>query len=132
MLNLNISVNNDGDFKIAASEDEHAMSYDTVVSLMFSGLSAITREVIKSFKGPITDKYKENLHDSLNDLFDRFLNDLFPEFNTVKLDLTSAAIVYAQDQIINKAEAEGKTYEEALKEYEELALAYVNAKKGEH
>ena len=57
------------------------------------------------------------------------LKNIFPGIDPAEFDLSDAAIVYAQDQIINKALDEGKTWEEVKNEYENLAVEYINARK---
>ena len=69
------------------------------------------------------------MYDVLDDGFSNFLSKVFPEIDVNEFNLSAAAIVYAQDQIIQKAEAEGKTYKEMLAEYEAVADKYIKEKR---
>ena len=69
------------------------------------------------------------MYDIVDDGFANLLKKVFPEIDVGEFDLTAAAVVYAQDQIIQKAEKEGKTYKEMLDEYEKVADKYIQEKR---
>ena len=68
----------------------------------------------------------------LEELFGRCFYKIFPEYapnEDEEFNLVDAAIIKAQDDIIKEAHKKGITFEEALKEYNERAKEYVNARK---
>lgn len=68
----------------------------------------------------------------LEEMFGRCFYKIFPEYEPKEgeeFDLVDAAIIKAQDDIIKEAHKKGITFEEALREYNEKAREYVNARK---
>lgn len=108
--------------------EEQGISFGDIYARFMVGLEGAVRTILKEV--PVKDKkaFREHMYDVLDDGFGNFLTKVFPEINVGEFDLTAAAVVYAQDQIIQKAEAEGKTYQEMLDEYEAIADAYVKEK----
>ena len=105
--------------------ESEPMVYSEIVSLLFAALDGATTTLLKS----CDDKQKGLLYDQLDGVFDAFLSKVFPEFDTDEFTLIDAAIVKAQDEIINDAFERGISLEEALEEYQNKALDYVNERR---
>lgn len=109
--------------------EENEVSFQDVYERLMVALEAVTKEVIKKTPAKDRQSFKNHFYDILDDGFGRLLEKVFPEVDVNKFNLSAAAIVYAQDQIIQKAEAEGKTYQEMLDEYEAIADKYIQEKR---
>lgn len=109
--------------------DEEAATFPAVYSRLMAAMDGTINSFLKTVPASDKDAFRAHLYDILEIGFGNFLKKIFPEINDDEFDLTDAAIVYAQDQIIRKAEAEGKSYREMLKEYEALADSYVEEKR---
>ena len=72
----------------------------------------------------------EEMYDTMDFMFWKFMEKCFPDIQPREFDLSDAALLFAQDQIIDKAAKEGKTFEAAMKEYEDEAKAYIKARMG--
>lgn len=102
------------------------MLYSEVFATLMQSLEAVTRETVKD----ITDaEDREIIFDTIDAAFGQFLRNVFPDIDPHEFDLTDAAIVKAQDEIINDAHKRGITFEQALKEYEDKAKEYIDARK---
>lgn len=102
------------------------MLYSEIFAMLMQSLEAVTRETVKD----ITDaEDREIIFDTIDAAFGRFLRNVFPDIDPHEFDLTDAAIVKAQDEIINDAHKRGITFEQALKEYEDKAKEYIDARK---
>lgn len=102
------------------------MLFSETFSLLMQALEAVSREVVKD----ITDtEDRETIFDAIDAAFGQFLRSVFPDIDPHEFDLTDAAIVKAQDEIINDAHKRGITFEQALKEYEDKAKEYIDARK---
>ena len=108
---------------------EEDVTFKEVYSRIMVALESIIEIILR--EAPVTDKtaYREHMYDIIDDGFANLLKKVFPEIDVGKFDLTAAAVVYAQDQIIQKAEKEGKTYEQMLDEYEAIADRYIQEKR---
>ena len=108
--------------------EEPGSSFQKVYARLMVALEGTIKEFIR--KTPVKDKdaFMDHLYDIVDEGFGNLLTKVFPDVDT-SFNLTAAAIVYAQDQIIQKAEAEGKTYEEMLDEYEHIADKYIAEKR---
>lgn len=106
--------------------------FNDAISMIMNALSVVIRDFIK--KADVSDKeaFSDNLYDAVDSMFSQFLRDCFPKIapTDAQFGLTEAAIIYAQDQIIQKAEKEGKTYEQMIDEYNAIANKYINEKRG--
>lgn len=109
--------------------DKKDPTFDEIFIRLLAGVESITSHAINSVEVPDPKTFREHMYDMIDDSFGKLLKRVFPEIDLGKFDLTAAAVVYAQDQIIQKAESEGKTYEEMLDEYNELANKYINEKR---
>lgn len=113
--------------KNLAKEEE--VSFREVYSRLMCALDGVITTILE--EAPVTDRqaYRDHMYDIIDDGFGNLLKKVFPEIDVGKFDLTAAAVVYAQDQIIQKAEAEGKSYEQMLDEYEKIADKYIAEKR---
>lgn len=116
------------EFERSPGEKKGATFSDVYSRLMIALEGAITT-ILEEAPAVNKQAYREHMYDIIDDGFGNLLAKVFPEIKPDEFDLTAAAIVYAQDQIINKAEAEGKTYQEMLDEYEAIADKYVAEKR---
>ena len=71
-----------------------------------------------------------DIYEALDALFCKFMERVFPDIQPRAFDFSDAAMLYAQDMIIERAHKEGKTFEEVMKDFEDEAKAYVNARVG--
>ena len=109
--------------------DETPPGFQDVYSRLMAALDATTSRLLNEVTAKDPKAFRSHMYDVLDEGFSNFLKKVFPEINVGEFDLSAAAIVYAQDQIIQKAEAEGKTYHEMLDEYEAIADKYVQEKR---
>lgn len=125
-MKIIIDANNEtglvNDFKI----EDGTCSLDTLVAAFFGVLDGTVKDIlVKSNQ----EAYSE-LYEHFTAIFDLFFQNVFPEPPEGYFELSDAALLYAQDKIIDEAVKKGMTYEEALAHYEEKAKEYVkkNAK----
>lgn len=99
------------------------VTYDDVLAILFCVLENLTADLIEAEK--MDDDAKLSLYEHFTAIFEKFLDRLFPDIAPAPFDLSDAAVLYAQDQIIKRAEKKGISFDEALKQYEDKAKAYV-------
>lgn len=105
---------------------DEEMFYGDVFDLLMKSLETVTKEAVQR----ITEaKDRETLFDAIDAAFNIFLREVFPDIDPHEFDLTDAAVVKAQDEIINDAYERGITFEQALQEYEDKAKEYIDARK---
>lgn len=109
--------------------DKEAPTFDEIFVRLMTAIEGFTNQMLESVDVPDPKTFREHMYDMMDDSFGKLLRKCFPEIDLGEFDLTAAAVVYAQDQIIQKAEKEGKTYDEMLDEYNELANKYINEKR---
>lgn len=109
--------------------DNEEPTFDEIYMRLMIAIEGFTNQMLKSVEVPDPKTFREHMYDMMDDSFGKLLKKVFPEINVGDFDLTAAAVVYAQDQIIQKAEKEGKSYEEMLDEYNEIANKYINEKR---
>lgn len=109
----------------AGAVENEPMGYSEIVSLLFAALDGATTVLLKQ----CDEKQKGMLFDQLDGVFDAFLRKVFPEFDSDEFTLIDAAIVKAQDEIINDAFDRGISLEDALEEYQNKALDYVKERR---
>ena len=109
--------------------EEPGASFREVYSRLMCALEGAIKTILE--EAPVKDRkaYRSHMYDIIDDGFGNLLEKVFPEIDVNEFNLSAAAIVYAQDQIIQKAEKEGKTYKEMLEEYERIANNYVQEKR---
>ena len=113
---------------VEPTENEQHISYDDILNAFMAGLSSVTVKLLNE----VAVDDREALYMSLDAVLQRFLLDMFPEFelsDDEKFTLSDAALIKAQDDIINEAHKEGITFKEALARYEKEAEEYFNAGK---
>ena len=115
------------DLKFENTKDKEA-TYENISAVLFCILENLTLQV----KDSIEDEAA--LHEFSRYLCgacDQLCYRCFPEdFSESEFELSDAAMLYAEDMIIQMAEKKGMTFEEALKEYEDKAKAYVAERSG--
>ena len=95
---------------------------DKALAMLLTAVDASVKQVLPQ----LDEEDKSACYDYVIGLLDRMLANLFPDYTAEsEFDMTDAAIVYAQDQIINEAFEKGITLEEALKLYEDKAQEYI-------
>lgn len=109
------------------SHKDEKISYGEILATLFCTLEAST----KTLKKDLNEEESIFLSQQLEEMFGRCFYNIFPEYLNDKdaFDLCDAAIIKAQDDIIKEAEKKGVTFQEALKQYNEKAQEYVNARK---
>lgn len=110
-------------FEDVKTEDK--VTYDDLLAVFLSVLESATQQLLKETDADKEDR--EHLYDVLDSLFFAFMLRTFPDIQPRDFDFSDAAMLYAQDQIIEEAEKEGLTFEEAMEKYEARAKAYVKA-----
>lgn len=97
---------------------------DTLIAVLLSGLEGVVRTALEGADEKVTIDF----YDSMDALFYRFMEKVFPDTQPRGFDFSDAAMIYAQDLIIEKAAKHGLTFEEAIKEFEDEAKDYVKAR----
>lgn len=120
---MQIIINKDEQGVIEVTFKEN-VSYDDLINTMLIVMENSTLQVLEAAE----DKEDvEHLYDVLDTLFYNFMLRTFPDIQPRDFDLSDAAILYAQDKIIEEAEKEGISFDEAMKKYEERAKFYVSS-----
>lgn len=100
-------------------------SIDELFAVFFSILDPIVKKAVK-------DVGNEELtlwYDYINSVFETFFRSIFPELPEGVMELSDAAVLYAQDKIIDEAEKKGLTFQEAMAKFESRAKEYVRQKR---
>ena len=131
-MRIIISDSQDGEVLIEFEKtfnEEPKASFGEVYSRLMCALEGAIRTLLT--ETPVNDReaFRSHMYDIIDDGFGKLLEKVFPEIDVNEFNLSAAAIVYAQDQIIQKAEKEGKSYKEMLEEYEHIADRYVAEKR---
>lgn len=116
------------DVKFEQTVADEVISDNDVLATLF----CILEGVANTIKKEISKEDSEFFAYQLEALFGRLFYRVFPEYapkEGEEFNLTDAAIIKAQDDIITEAEKRGITFQEALAEYNEKAKEYVNARK---
>jgi hypothetical protein len=123
---MRLVINIDEDNKNSIESVEGKASIDSLIAMFLSLLEyTVEYAIADGSEGTAMD-----LYESMDYLFYKFMEKCFPDIQPREFDINDAALIFAQDQIIDKAAKEGKTFDEALKEYEMEAKAYVKARMG--
>ena len=132
-MQLILTVGDDLAFKANKTTPDEEITFDLVFSTLLSAIASYSKLHLDAVNSELTpddmEAYENDLYDRMDSCFTHALKNIFPGIDPAEFDLSDAAIVYAQDQIINKALEEGKTWEEVKNEYENLAVEYINARK---
>ena len=124
MNKITLEINDSNAVKLSV---DGKASVDELIAVLMSGLEA----VIKTFLKEVDDHDTlVDLYDSMDALFFRFMEKVFPDVQPRQFDFSDAAMLYAQDCIISEASKEVISFEEAMQKYEDKARAYVNARLG--
>lgn len=107
------------------SIEEGEATLDTIVAILLSGLDAV---LSSSLDGADSDT-RLDMYESTCALFDKLLERVFPDIEADTMDFSDAAVLYAQDLIIERAEKEGKSYDEVMKAFEKEAKEYIENKR---
>ena len=132
-MQLILTVGEDLALKADKTTPDEEITFDLIFSTLLSAIASYSKLHLEAVKSEVTledlEAYENDLYDRMDSCFTHALKNIFPGIDPAEFDLSDAAIVYAQDQIINKALEEGKTWEEVKNEYENLAVEYINARK---
>ena len=100
-------------------------SLDELIAIFFSILEGASHQVLNDAPNDV----KEYIYEHFNAIFDLFLRNVFPEPPEGFFDISDAALMYAQDKLIEDIEKKGITFEEALESYENRAKDYLNKRR---
>lgn len=100
-------------------------SLDMLIAIFFGVLEGATNQVLEK----ASDEDMAYLYEHYNAVFDLFLRNLFPEPPEGYFDLSDAALMFAQDKLIEDIDKKGITFEEALADYEKRAKDYLNKRR---
>lgn len=132
-MQLILTVGDELSFQASKTTPDEHITFDNIFATLLSALTSYSQLHLDAAKEEMTlaelESYENDLYDRMDTCFGNFLKNVFPGIEPSEFDLSDAAIVYAQDQIINKALEEGKTWEEVKELYENLAVEYINARK---
>ena len=105
------------------------VTYNNLLAINLSLMEAFTRHFMEEVRKEEPEADFTGLYDDLNTLFDMFLSRTFPEVKPLAMDLSDAAILYAQDKIVEIAEKKGITYEEAMEKFEKRAKEHIRQRR---
>lgn len=108
--------------------DVEEPTFEQVYMRLMSALEGITAKMLNETDVPDPKSFRQHMYDILDGGFGQFLKKVFPEVKLGDFDLTAAAIVKAQDEIIQEATDNGLTYQEVLDKYNDIANDYVKAR----
>lgn len=108
--------------------DVEEPTFEQVYMRLMSALEGITTKMLNETDVPDPKSFRQHMYDILDGGFGQFLKKVFPEVKLGDFDLTAAAIVKAQDEIIQEATDNGLTYQEVLDKYNDIANDYVKAR----
>ena len=120
MAQLILKIDTEGKITELIPEGDVKLSFDDVIAFCMSFMESACNGYMEKHPGK-----GEELYDTMDYLFYRFMELVFPDIQPREFELSDAGLLYAQDQIIKRAEKKGITYEEALKQYEDKAKEYV-------
>ena len=125
MKQIILNVNENGEVIEVNSDGDTQLSLDGTIAFCMAFMEAAVRD-FGSKKENI--QHLTDLYDSIDALFCTFMERAFPGIQPRAFELSDAAVLYAQDMIIEKANNEGINFNKALKQFEEEAKAYVRQK----
>lgn len=105
------------------------VTYNNLLAINLSLMEAFTRHFMEEVRKEEPEADFTGLYDDLNTLFDTFLRRTFPDIKPLSFDLSDAALLYAQDKIIETAEKKGITYEEAMEKFERRAKEHIRQRR---
>lgn len=115
------------DLKFEDANNKEA-TYENLTAILFCVLENLTVQVKESIED---EAEMREFCGYLCGACDQLCIRCFPEdLSEPAFELSDAAILYGEDQIIKRAEKKGITFEEALAQYEEKAKKYVAERSG--
>ena len=105
------------------------VTYNNLLAINLSLMEAFTKHFMEEVLKEEPEADFTGLYDDLNTLFDMFLRRTFPEVRPLAMDLSDAAILYAQDKIVEIAEKKGISYEEAMEKFEKKAKEHIRQRR---
>lgn len=101
-----------------ATEDNEKITLPDTVAFFMSGLHGMCAQMIQA----ADEAEIQELHDYMTGVFSLFMERVFP--GRAEFGLSDAALIYAQDKIIEEAIKKGVPVEEAVAEYNAMADKY--------
>lgn len=124
MANITLRLD-DGNVVEIIPDKDAKLSLDGTIAFAMS----LMETAVKDFGSkPENVAHLTDLYDAIDAVFYRFMERSFPGIQPRAFDLSDAAVLYAQDMIIEKADKEGIDFNAALKAFEEEAKSYVRQK----
>ena len=123
-MKLIIDMNSDGSINDVQTKGG-SCGLAELCAVFFSIMEGTTKDCLEK----TDEEGKDMLYEHFNGLFELFLRNTFPEPPEGYFELSDAALIFAQDKIIDEAEKKGLSFEEALRKYESRAKEYVRQKK---
>ncbi len=124
-MKIIIDVDSERVKNIAIEEvDEGQATYENLTAILFCIIENYTKQVLEAAPDDL-----DAIWDYIAGACDNLCIRCFPAPER-GFELSDAAILYAEDQIIKRAEKKGITFEEALAQYEKKAQKYVAEKSG--
>lgn len=108
--------------------DNEEPTFEQIYMRLMAALEGVTCRMLDITEVPDPTAFRQHMYDIIDGGFSQFLKKVFPEIKLGDFDLTAAAIVKAQDEIIQEATDNGMTYEEVLDKYNNIANDYVRAR----
>lgn len=108
--------------------DSEEPTFEQIYMRLMAALEGVTCRMLDITEVPDPKSFRQHMYDIIDGGFSQFLKKVFPEIKLGDFDLTAAAIVKAQDEIIQEATDNGMTYEEVLDKYNDIANDYVKAR----
>lgn len=108
-------------------EEGDQLSLGEVLSALFGTLEAVIKGWFEC--NPPSQDEEEDVADTTAHMFMGLLDRACPNVKPPEFQLSDAAVLYAQDKIIEEAYNEGITFEEALNKFEERAKGHIDARK---
>lgn len=125
-MKIIIEAGDEGQVKSISIKDGKC-TYDNLTAILFGVLDGATKTVLDA--NPEDEEMKAFLYEHFNGLFELFLRKVFPDPPKGYFDLSDAALIYAQDLVVNEAEKKGISFEDALDKFENRAKEYVRQKR---
>ena len=111
--------------QVLSLDTDGKCSLDELTAIFFSILDRVSRDALKD----APEEVKNYMYEHFNGIFDLFLRKVFPEPPKGYFELSDAALLYAQDKIIDEAEKKGISFQEAMEKFENRAKEYLKQKR---
>lgn len=123
---MQITINYDKKELSVDIQSDEKVTYEVLLNALLGAFAHCTTKLLEETS--MEDEAIEDLCFSLEDVFEHILYDeVFPQLKSLRseFELSDAAVLKAQDEIISEAAERGISYKEALDEYNEKAEEYV-------